>query len=142
MYRGTTPTLCLSLLTSLDLAEVEDIWVTLKAPSMKMTFSGEEVLLDVVEKKAYLFLSQEDTLSFGVGKVKVQARILMGDGKAFATDVQEISVDEILMEGVLCHGQEDGVPDDPSDDTDGGVGSGGSPDEGGGEGGAAPDVGG
>lgn len=119
MYRGTTPTLCLSLMTSLDFSNVSDVWVTFKSPCAEITFTGDDVQMNEGERKLYVSLTQEETLSFGTGKVKVQARLLMDDGKAFATDVEEVPVEAILMEGVLRN----------------------DPDEGPGEGGSSEDVG-
>lgn len=130
MYRGTTPTLCLSLVTSLDLSKVDGVWVTFKSPCAEMTFTGEDVVVNDAERKLYVSMTQNDTLSFGTGKVKVQARLLMEDGKAFATDVEEVPVEAILMEGVLRH--------DPDED----IGDTGGPDEGPGDGGSGEDVGG
>lgn len=116
-------------MTSLDLSKVVEVWVTFKASCTEMTFTGDDVLINEEESKLYVSLTQEDTLSFGTGKVKVQARLLMDDGKAFATDVEEVPVEAILMEGVLRH--------DPDED----IGDTGGSDKGPGEGGSGEDAG-
>lgn len=124
MYRGTTPTLQLVLLTDeIDFSEIAGIWVTLKSPCIEMTFSGEEVDFDADEGKAYIHMTQEQTLSLGFGKVQLQARFLMRDGKAHATDIAEVEVQDILMEGVL-EVEEDSV-EGPGDIPDGEAESGG-----------------
>lgn len=119
MHRGTTPTLCLAMVTTLDLNRLSDVWVTLRNPSIEMTLSGENVHIDTDAKKAYVSLTQEQTLSFSVGKVKVQARLLMDDGKAFATDIQEVPIEAILMEGVICHDPDESEGDGEPDPDDG-----------------------
>lgn len=137
MYRGTTPTLQLMLLTDdIDLSDVKGIWVTLKSPCVEMTFTGDEVDIDTVEKKAYIRMTQEQTLSLGFGKAKVQARILMQDGMAYATEVAEVDVQDVLMGGVLE--VEDDTPEGPdgpgTDTPEGGDGpADGRPEGGGGE---------
>lgn len=127
MYRGTTPTLQLILLTDdIDFSQTAGIWVTLKSPCIEMTFSGEEVDFDAGEGKAYIRMTQEQTLSLGFGKVKVQARILMDDGMAYATDIAEVEVRDILMEGVLE--VEEDTAEGPGEPPDGGTQDGDSED--------------
>lgn len=110
MYRGTTPTICFSLLSSIDMDEIAQIWLTFSMPRTKLTFTGERVIISAPNRKLYVKLTQEETLSFGTGNVKVQARILMRDGMAYASDVGELEVRGILMDGVVSedeHGDSD-----------------------------------
>lgn len=124
MYRGTTPTVCLALITSQDISEVEQMWVTFKTPAVEITYTGDEISVNTAEKKIYVTMTQEETLSFGAGSVKVQVRYLTKDGKAFATDIEEVPVKTILMEGVLHHDKDES--DGGSGDPDEGTGNGGS----------------
>lgn len=134
MFRGTTPTLQLMLMADdLDFSDVSGIWVTLKSPCMEMTFTGDEVDLDTEEGKAYIRMTQEQTLSLGFGKVKVQARILMRDGMAYATEVAEVDVEDVLMGGVLE--VEDDTDEDPGVPEPDPLESGDGPADGGDEGG-------
>lgn len=101
MYRGTTPTLCFTVMTTLDLSEVEETWITLRNLVYERTYSGDEVKVDPKNKRMYIDMSQEETLSFSPGKVNVQARMLMKSGKVFATKITSFVVEEILKDGVI-----------------------------------------
>lgn len=113
MYRGTTPEICIMLDTELDMADVEEIWVTFRSfvRSSTYTMSGGEVNLDPVMKRMYIRMTQEETLSYRPGKMDVQARILFDNGNAVATDVCKVDVSDILLGGVIRKAVEDGSPD-------------------------------
>lgn len=101
MYRGTTPTLCFTVMTILDLTKLKEVWVTLQNLVYERTYTGDEVRIDTDTKKMYVDMSQEETLSFSAGKVDVQIRMLMNDGKAYATEIVTTTVEEVLRDGVI-----------------------------------------
>lgn len=101
MYRGTTPTLCFTVMTQLDLSKVKTVWVTFQNFVHERTYTGEEVRVEAATKKMYVDMSQEETLAFSAGKVDIQIRMLMEDGKAYATDVVTTTVEEVLRDGVI-----------------------------------------
>lgn len=120
MYRGTTPTICFSLISSMDLADAAGIWLTFSMFGRSMTFTDDRITVDAPERKMYVTLTQQETLSLGTGTVKVQARILMRDGTAYATDVSDVEVMGVLMDGEICDGTDDSDEDtgDGSGDSD------------------------
>lgn len=107
MYRGTTPTICFSLISSIDMADAIGIWLTFSMFNRSLTFTKGRVTVDAPERKMYVTLTQQETLSLGTGTVKVQARILMRDGTAYATDVSDVEVLGVLMDGEICDGADD-----------------------------------
>lgn len=111
MYRGTTPTICFSLISSIDMADATGIWLTFSMFGRSMTFTGDRITVDAPERKMYVTLTQQETLSLGTGTVKVQARVLMRDGTAYATDVSDVEVLGILMDGEISDGTDDSDED-------------------------------
>ena len=101
MYRGTTPCLKLTLDTNLDLSKVKQLWVTLKNISVEITKTEADVNINSADKYIIVTLTQKETLSIIAGKVSVQVRLLLDDGRAFATNVKQVVVNDILKGGVL-----------------------------------------
>lgn len=106
MYRGTTPCLKLHLNTKLDLSEVSQIWVTIKGIGLKITKYLEDVDFNAVEKLIYVNLTQEETLQADIGKVQIQVRFYMKNGKAFATNIVEREFEYILEGGIISDSSE------------------------------------
>lgn len=111
MYRGTTPTLCFTIMTMLDLSKVKEVWVTLRSLVYERTYSGDEVRIDNDSKKMYVDMSQYETLSFSPGKIDVQIRMLMEDGKAYATEIVTTTIEEVLKDGVIGDDSSEGGGD-------------------------------
>lgn len=101
MFRGTTPTLCFTVMTTLDLTKLKEVWVTLQNLVYERTYTGDEVRIDADTKKMYVDMSQEETLSFSAGKIDIQIRMLMENGKAYATEIVTTTVEEVLKDGVI-----------------------------------------
>lgn len=101
MYRGTTPTICLTVMTSLDLSKIKTVWVTFQNLVYERTYTGNEVKIVPETKKMYIEMSQEETLSFSTGKIEVQVRMLMDDDRAYATEIATTTVDDVLRDGVI-----------------------------------------
>lgn len=102
MYRGTTPTIKLNFFSSgLELSDIKEIWVTMKSVLHKRTFVKREFELDDVEKTASLTISQSDTLKFANGDVRIQLRVLLNDGSAFASNIKTLNMGEILKDGEI-----------------------------------------
>lgn len=96
MRRGSTPTHTFE--TDIDLREAE-VYVTYSQGGKKLTKTGED--LDVTENSISVYLSQSDTLGFGVGHVEVQVRYKMPDGSADASDIVTIETERILLNGEI-----------------------------------------
>lgn len=116
MYRGTTPTIVFRVDTVLKVSEMKQIWVTFKSLNHKRTYDINEIKINSDDNTVSVNMSQEDTLDFCKGKVRVQIRFLDGNEKAYATVVKEIDMKNILEDGVICGYEEQ---PDISEDEDG-----------------------
>lgn len=101
MYRGTTPTLIYNVNSNLDLNGMLQIWVTLKNLMYEKTFGKDNIIVDNENKTITVELSQEDTLLFNGKEVNTQIRFLDSTGKAYASNIEKIELNNILKEGVI-----------------------------------------
>lgn len=107
MRRGTTPTLTI-VVEGLVVTDLKTIKVTFKQNTIELTKSTEEVNVDAENNAISIPLTQEDTLKFGNGAVSVQIRGLLADGKtAIASKIKKISMEEILLDGVIIEDGEE-----------------------------------
>lgn len=98
--RATTPTITLTFTDQdLDLTAAENVYVTFEQVNKNLTKTGED--LTVQAKQIDTQLSQEETLAFVGGPVKVQANWTDSSGNRFASDVEEIELTEQLLEEVV-----------------------------------------
>lgn len=102
MYRGTTPTITLKLNTELDFSKIVQVWFTVKSETADITKDFSQVEIDNDEKTISATLSQEETLMLKAGDVRVQARVLTDDDKAFATPIKTTKIGTILKDGVIA----------------------------------------
>lgn len=100
MRRGTTPTLEINI-KGIDVAELENIYITLSQHKKEVTKSSEDITIDKTENTLYVTFSQEDTLTFSRGYVYVQMRAVTKDGMAVASSIAMKKMEEILEEGVI-----------------------------------------
>lgn len=101
MRRGTTPTLTITV-TGLNVDDLKTIKVTFDQKGTQITKETKDVTVDIENNAISIPFSQEDTLAFGEGYVNVQIRGLLADGvTAIASKVKQISMDKILLEGVI-----------------------------------------
>lgn len=103
MYRGTTPNLKIKVRTQLDLSEIKQCWVTIESAinSKEITYDMNHVMIDSDESTIDIRMSQEDTLLFGNGELKIQVRLLMNDDLAYASNIKNITMNQILKDGVI-----------------------------------------
>lgn len=103
MFRGTTPTITMNITTTLDLNQIDDLSIVIenRQRTRSKIYEKDDVVIKEEEKQLILGLSQEDTLYFSVGKIRLQLKIKMKDGKVYASKIQETTMDEILDERVM-----------------------------------------
>lgn len=100
MRRGTTPTHTCTIPSSLDVSTLSEIYITYSQfgrPKLEKT--KEDITID--GQTLTINLSQAETLSFKVGKARIQLRAVSAIGKAYASDIKEIQVEEILKDGEI-----------------------------------------
>ena len=107
MYRSTTPTLVLRVKNDdFDMGKIETCHVTLKSES-----NGHELLItnpdiDEDEQTISVTLTQEQTLEFELGSIKIQVKLMLDNGTVIASHVVRTSMREILEEEILSSTEE------------------------------------
>ena len=103
MIRGTTPILTFKINTELDLSQIEKAEITFKSESgmKERTWDETELIIDPVENKMQLQMSQEDTLYFNVGNINIQLRIKLNNDMVYASGILTTTLDKILKDGVI-----------------------------------------
>lgn len=103
MRRGTTPTISLAV-QGCDLTGCT-IYATLKQGTTIITKTGNDLtVLPATDHTGVTFdLTQTDTLKLKPGKAAVQIRWIDSNGIALATDISEIDVTPILLEGEISY---------------------------------------
>ena len=117
MRQGTTPTYTLTI-SGYDLTD-KTVFVSIRARGKLIVLSGDRLPIgNESSVSAIVFtLTQEETLSLGVGQGEVQVRFIDAQGVAKATDIKPITIERILQPGVITYiGPED--HDDYIDDPD------------------------
>lgn len=103
MYRGTTPTLPIRV-KGVDLTDCR-IFLTFEGPTRKqLTLECPRdftVELDGEDTVGEVELTQEQTLMLSAANHAVQIRWIESDGTAGATKIQQVSVKDVLLKGVI-----------------------------------------
>lgn len=104
MIRGTTPKHIFTLPDCMLDASFDALYITYQQRGMTVL----EKTLDDVERigtDIVVHLTQAETLEFAQGQktepVRIQIRARTDDGEAFASDIMEISVDQVLKDGEI-----------------------------------------
>lgn len=113
MRQGTTP------IVTLDVAQDFDgcnVYVTIDQDGTQVT-KASRTSSDIEISKHYddngdfdyskvaVYLQQNETLGFDVGKARVQIRWVDVLGNAFATDINSFKIDESLLAEVIDYGE-------------------------------------
>lgn len=100
MWRGTTPFHRFTLPEGMSGNDFEVLYITysqnshtiMEKEKTQMLFDGNEVIVH---------LSQEDTLCFDPGPVKIQLRAKQPDGQAVASNIISTTAKEVLKDGEI-----------------------------------------
>ena len=100
MRKGTTPTLVFTL--DLETALLKSIYLTLQQGTLQVTKTGEEMRLLEDGCSVAVTLTQEETLQFVAGQfVSVQVRAVTQNGEAVATNILDVPMEAVLLDGVI-----------------------------------------
>ena len=106
MRRGTTPTLTIAV-TGIDVSDLKTIKVTFEQRGKIVTKETADVSVDTENNAISVPFTQEDTLFFGEGFINVQIRGLLADGvTAIASKIKQVSMEDILLDGVITEDEE------------------------------------
>lgn len=113
MRQGTTPIVTLDVAQDFDNCNV---YVTIDQDGTQVT-KASRASSDIEISKHYddngdfdyskvaVYLQQNETLGFEVGKARVQIRWIDILGNAFATDIKSFKIDESLLAEVINYGE-------------------------------------
>lgn len=106
IYRGTTPSITLQV-TGVDLS-FQDTWpvvvVTLKNGGTKIDFQRDLLVIEHTDTgcSVAFALTQVQTLAMdSMKQVSVQLRAKDASGRAIATDIASVTVDDIIKDGEI-----------------------------------------
>lgn len=101
MRQGTTPTYTL-IVGGYDLTD-KTIFVAISSRGRKIIKTGDALSIAYGDEASTIAfrLTQQETLSLGLGQAEVQVRFIDSNGIANATDIKPINVERILQPGVI-----------------------------------------
>ena len=99
MVQATTPTLVLTLPSDIDLSEAANVYVTIKQVGTVITKKGNAITID--GNKAYVPLTQAETVRFLGGNAAIQINWTYADGTRAASKIVSVPVDGNLLQEVL-----------------------------------------
>lgn len=98
--RGTTPTVkCTFNDETLDLTTALKVYVTFEQGPKSLTKSGSDIVVGA--KQVEIYLSQQETLSFNDGPVKVQVNWTTAGGHRASSKPSSIELSEQLLRRVI-----------------------------------------
>lgn len=102
MYRSTTPTVILHIKNEdFDMNQIEICHVAIESENGRIRKVYENPEINVEEKTLTFTMTQEDTLNFMVGNIKIQTKMKLIGGAVVASKIITTRMNEILEEEVL-----------------------------------------
>ena len=102
MYRSTTPTVILHVKNEdFDMNQIEVCHVAIESENGRIRKVYENPDINVEEKTITFTMTQDDTLNFMVGKIKLQTKMKLIGGAVVASKMIVTQMNEILEEEVL-----------------------------------------
>lgn len=102
MYRSTTPELIFTITNKdFDMTKIEICHVTIENFMGSYQKIYEEPDIDTEKKTISVVMSQEETLKFDAGNVKIQLKIKLDNGTVIASPIMTRDMHEILEETEL-----------------------------------------
>ena len=101
MYRGTTPDLILTV-QGIDLVNCAKLCITLEQGEVEITKTVPDDNITIADTHTVeVIFTQAETLRLHNGPAYVQIRGITEAGRAFATPINTIPVDAILLDGEI-----------------------------------------
>lgn len=102
MFRSTTPTVRLNVKNQdFDMSQIRVCHVTMESESKLNKLIIENPIIDEEHRRIQFRLTQEQTLSFNVGNIKIQVKIKLTNGSVISSQIVRTSMNEILEEEML-----------------------------------------
>lgn len=99
--RGATPTITLSFPESsgINLTLARSVYVTFTRGQVTLTKTGVDLTIEPLS--IGVFLTQAETLSFGIGDVEVQANWITADEKRVVSEIAVVGITKQLLDEVI-----------------------------------------
>ena len=102
MYRSTTPTLILKIKNeNFDMETIDVCHISIESESKQSELLITTPQIDKENKQITATLTQEQTLAFGVGGIKVQLKIKLKNGIVVPSVIVKTTMKEILEEAIM-----------------------------------------
>jgi hypothetical protein len=102
MYRSTTPTLILKIKNeNFDFETIKECHVTIESESKQTELLITNPTIDSENRRIMITLTQEQTLKFNVGIIKVQLKIKLKSGAVIPSVIVKTTMKEILEEAIM-----------------------------------------
>lgn len=103
MRRGTTPILTFTVDDDIDLTALQDVYLTIRQQGAYAVtkHKGSEGFEITGAHEVQVLLSQKETLKFKAGRAACQLRGVNSSGQAFATDIEYVTIDDVLLQEVI-----------------------------------------
>lgn len=102
MYRSTTPTVILHIKNEdFDMNQIEVCHVAIESENGRIRKIYENPDIDVENKTLTFTMTQEDTLNFYVGIIKLQVKVKIVGGAVITSKIIVTKMNEILEEEAL-----------------------------------------
>lgn len=99
MVQATTPTFVLTLPNDVDLTEPNHFFFTAQQGNTVIQKSDEDLVIDGHTVSVYL--TQEDTIKFLSGNIRIQLNWTYDDGSRAASEIATVRVTENLLKEVI-----------------------------------------
>ena len=103
MFRVTTPTH--TFIMPVDTSDCAEILLTYKQGDLSMSKHYENGIvpdgMTLDENQVIQTLTQEETKRFKVGFANVQIRVLLNNGKSYASQIFKVGINEVLNGAIL-----------------------------------------
>lgn len=102
MYRSTTPTIILKIKNEdFDLSLIDICHITIESEFSSDKLIIENPQIDIEEKTIAFTLTQQQTLDFSVGCIKIQIKAKLQNGIVIPSKIIKTKMYEILEEDIL-----------------------------------------
>lgn len=102
MYRGTTPYIQLKIKNDdFDMSLIEVCHVSIESEGGGSFLTITNPVIDVENKSINFRLTQDQTLLFDVGKIKIQAKVKLNSGSVVSSIIVRTTMKEILEEAIM-----------------------------------------
>lgn len=95
MVRATTPTFLLTLPKSVDLTLAKNVYFTAVQNPVAITKTGEDLTIN--ENEVSVYFSQDETLKFSAGTVRIQLNWTYTNGERACSEIVNVKVTDNLL---------------------------------------------